>query len=408
MMSAETTCLAFPAFTDLGAAEVFLARWAHMLRSFPEDRHHLVLWVDPALKTLLDAPPAIPPAFDSSLCEPLAAAWDRIHVLSMDTGPALPEGIPWAGPLLIHDKSAARRALASDQTARMIAHGRALTDLDAADNPDACDGWFDLFARLSSAMSGRYQAAWARFQRLLRELSPPTTRAEILVLGGGPSLALAPQAAMGADLVIACNNILFDPGMMEAVRPKVVACVDAVWHAGPSRYAQAHRDALIAYLKAASDHWVVTRLVHEGAFRALCPPGVGDRVIGLPVSPLHPPTLDLRTRFAGWDSQNVLTMVLLPLAASLGGAIRLLGFDGQAPQSCANLWDYAITADKPFKPFAKMAHPAFVTRDEVAYRARHEANLAHLLALADQIGLDIKTLAPSHIAPLAGRYPTAD
>ena len=127
--------------------------------------------------------------------------------------------------------------------------------------------------------------------------------------------------------------------------------------------------------------------------------------MGVPLAHLEGVNLDLRERFAVRHAPNVLTLLLLPLAATLGrGQVLISGCDGRAPRGESYFWRHHRPSQlEEEMASVRRAHPAFFQIDYLDYYREHCRLLEDWLRAGEARGLVFKSLTPSYIPALRKR-----
>jgi hypothetical protein len=225
----------------------------------------------------------------------------------------------------------------------------------------------------------------------------------ILVYGTGPSMRDVTPRDVDADLVIVCNSAVRDPDWIAATKPRIIAFADPTFHFSPNRYAKAFRADLERAVDIA-DPWLVTldryvpliaRHMPDLLERTigLAPIGTGDIVVPTPQIPVV-----VRTA-------NVLTLVMLPMAAVLGDHIAIAGCDGRAKNE-SYFWRHSSQDQYSDELMATVqdAHPAvFRDRSLGGYYRQHCDILDAQIRNLETRGIAVSCVTPSLIPALATR-----
>lgn len=225
-----------------------------------------------------------------------------------------------------------------------------------------------------------------------------------LVMATGPSARLVTPLEMQCDLRVTCNSALRDHELIAHLRPTVVAFSDPVFHFGPSRYAAAFRDDLRYALENSDALFVTSQLFVEPLLCHM--PEIASRLAVLPLSTAGtwraPTVADPTVRITG----NVLTNLMLPVALALGaGSVAIAGCDGRDPEE-NYYWKHNARSQYSDELMLSAfdAHPAFFRdRDYADYYDEHCQQLEELIQVAEQRGVRVAGLTPSHIPALKKR-----
>ncbi len=268
------------------------------------------------------------------------------------------------------------------------------------------EGWDWIYA---AAAAGNHRVdrerARENFERLRDRIAARDSSA--IVYGTGPSLS-SPHIPAPSDCIrIVCNTAGKDPNLWERLSPDVIVAGDGIYHFGPSRFAEsfrrdlklrlAERPAFFAYPSAFD--YIVQREFQS--FR--------DLLIPLDIGNAASLT-SLRETFTLPPVDNVLNLLLLPMACALSKRVKLWGFDGRAPGD-KDFWKnssahfYSEHVDE-----LKALHPAFFSAkipkgSENSYvKAVHGEVLETLLSQAEGSGWEFEMLHPTYTETLLKRY----
>ncbi len=244
----------------------------------------------------------------------------------------------------------------------------------------------------------RSRESWGR---LLAELGGRDT---VYLFGTGPSLEKVRDLDFGDGLTVACNSMVLNRPLMDKLGPRLICCADPVFHAGCSRYAGAFRRALLEQLQRRSS-WLVVPFRDYHLYRRLLPPSLGSRLVGVPLAHLGGVNLDLGERFAVQHAPNVLTLLLLPLAATLARRrVCIAGCDGRAPRGESYFWRHHGPSQlEEEMESVRRAHPAFFDIDYQDYYQEHCRLLESWLQAGEARGLTFANLTASYIPALRRR-----
>ena len=233
-----------------------------------------------------------------------------------------------------------------------------------------------------SARIGRFNRAW--------------------VLATGPSIEAYPNYTFEDDLVIGCNSILKNDDLLRHTGMTLLVCADPVFHFGVSRYAGVFRAELMRKVQA-YDLTVVIPLRYHRLITTHYP-DLADRIIGVPTRADGPFNLSLSDSFYVKGTENILTLLQLPLAATFADRIVAMGCDGRSLEEDSHFWQHndsvQLTRDMQS---VRDAHPAFFAINYNAYYRTHCATLAEMVAQAETRQLTIQHAGISHIPALAQR-----
>jgi FkbM family methyltransferase len=259
------------------------------------------------------------------------------------------------------------------------------------------------YLKLHEQFEGLQQDCAERSARIFERISKRCTSKIGYIFGTGPGLAEADDHDFSDGMCIACNSMVRNDELLERIKPPLIVVADPIFHAGPSSYAAEFRKELVKALdRYDADLIVPMRDYH--IYRNHLPERFAERIAAIPFEQGDEPNLDLRRSLHVTSTSNVLTLFLLPLAATLFEEIRILGCDGRPLSANTYFWSH----DKKSQFNDKMgdiqkAHPAFFAIDYDDYYHTHCKTLEVWLDAAEGAGRSIKNCTPSHIPALLKR-----
>lgn len=246
------------------------------------------------------------------------------------------------------------------------------------------------------------QAGIQRFSELARQVKDEGID-KCYVIGTGPNLQLMRDHDFSDGFSIITTSLLGNRDFIARIQPRLVCIVDCVYQLGFTTYAQRVREELIPALYQYPRLQVFTRLQFAPLMRQSLPADLHDRIIACPMLGNVSFNTNLLHGFYTKDIPNVLTVAMLPVAATLARTIELMGCDG-SPAPTRDVWDYAPGANYTGEmQILDIAHPAIRKRDNRAYLDQHNAQVADVLAIIESVGASVRSLTPSHIPALARR-----
>lgn len=327
-------------------------------------------------------PASAPPAyFDSALVE-------RVKLLEAKVDFSAPSDLSGADLLIVWD-----RGRAGDEVVRRHRNAHFIDPLMLHEG--------DLGIELGASLAARAPAQRAAAQqRLLAKIA--SARANIVhVFGTGPSLGNVDLTSLPKGAAVVCNSLIKDRALMEALKPAFIIAADPIYHAGPSCHAGAFREALAAALDG-GDALFVTQERDTHIYEAILPAHLHSRIVGVPTKFALAPNLDLARKFQVTATRNVLTMIMLPLAAMVGSDVRLYGCDGRKPRERATFWSYDRRAEFAEEGRRQAeAHPGFFSLDVGEYYALHCETLRLWRAAMVRAGCEVRSATTSFIPILA-------
>ena len=388
--------LVIPAVSDLGAFSRLISQIGHYFGHVQPER--ITVLVDPDLRRDAEAwlaSPAPPPAYADGVVPRIEAvrktialaSWPRdLEPLALTTDVVLDWDVrrsgsePWASiksryrldkSLFTVDWEGIRLGAARfADAARILGNGRGFD----RSQPQA-------FAGLCERL-GRAERAY--------------------LVGTGPSARNALEHDLSDGIRIICNTVVLDDELMEHLRPQILTFADPIFHFGPSTYAQRFQSA-VAEQARKHDFTVITTERYAPLLRAHLPE-IANRVIGFRQGTASwPDSFDLLAHAAVRPHPNVLTMLMLPIAATVARSIGLIGFDGRDPRD-EYFWRHGSTVqfDEELKDI-RLVHPGFFELSYEDYYSDHVATVDRLFAVLEERCTEIRPMAESYIPALRRR-----
>lgn len=224
-----------------------------------------------------------------------------------------------------------------------------------------------------------------------------------LLLGTGPTIDNLSVENLSKYCVIACNSIVKSRELMDKFQPDIVVFTDPIFHAGWSDYAKEFREALTERFTE-RPFWMICNARDQYVFRGSLPKGMIERLIAVPQLDTHKFNNDIQRNFWVRSSNNVLTLMMLPVAASLSQEISLAGFDGRPLDANDYFWTHGAKAQFQDKLTSiKADHPAFFNISYDDYYGDFVADCEGIFKSLERAGAQIKALSPSHNPALVKR-----
>jgi FkbM family methyltransferase len=258
------------------------------------------------------------------------------------------------------------------------------------------------FAEASKILvQGRtFDAEAARQFQDLTERIGPVDRA--FVIGTGPSASEAVNHDLSAGVRIVCNTMVLDDELMSHISPHILTFADPIFHFGPSTYAQRFQGAVVEQSKK-HDFTIVTTERYVPLLKAHLPE-LDGRIIGLRQgTTAWVDNFDLHRHPAVRPHPNVLTMLMLPLAASFARSVALIGFDGRAAGD-SGFWKHGSTVQLGTElEEIRKVHPGFFNVDYDDYYGTHVAQVEAMIRHLEARGVEVRSLTDSMMVPLRRR-----
>lgn len=338
--------------------------------------------------------------------------------------PVLPSwALLWKGKIqLIHDPDGEKEKTWSTETSGILAWGERTPDniemmKGIGDRTGIFYTWANIDKTIGEAANRNlftYRLCKKSENELYRKqaehsikaLSKEIDNRKIYVYGSAPSVSqlVDAQYDFGDAVHIVCNSLVKNTELMDMLKPKIVVCADPVFHIGPSRYAAEFRRTLNEFM-GRHDSYLVTIDDYAPNLKSSLDEKFHDRIIGLSMRFDGDVNVNLMEDPVIRTSENILTLLLLPLAFTFSTQVSILGCDGRSFVQD----DYFWTHDKKSQfgdlmDEAKKVHPAFFVRDFNKYYIYHCETLEEVLQEGEKNGCRVQMITPTYIPPLAKRY----
>ncbi|WP_300390896.1 FkbM family methyltransferase [Henriciella sp.] len=246
-----------------------------------------------------------------------------------------------------------------------------------------------------------------RSRRIFRDIHSRCANQKGYLFGTGPNLSQANNFDFSDGTPIACNSMVRNHQLMDRLTPPLIVVGDPIFHAGPSSYAAAFRNDLIRALDKYDSHLVVPMRDYH-IYRTHLPERFANKICAIPFADGDTPNLNLVSEFQVTTTANILTLFLLPLAATLFEEISIAGCDGRPVDQNTYFWghDKASQINEEMSRI-QLAHPAFFNVDYDDYYSTHCKTLETWLSAMEERGKAIKNMTSSYIPALSKRGPDA-
>ncbi|MEQ8655301.1 MAG: hypothetical protein RIC87_22755 [Kiloniellales bacterium] len=223
-----------------------------------------------------------------------------------------------------------------------------------------------------------------------------------IILATGPSISDYRRFDTEGAMVIACNSVIKSRDIMDRVQPQILVFADPIFHYGPSVYAAAFRHDL-EHALARYDFTIVTPMKYYSTLLDTVPSAAG-RLIAVPFERDCGVVMDLQREFRTKTTDNILTLLMLPLAFSFSDEVMVLGCDGRPLEDNDYFWKHGGEVQYADKMSTiKQVHPSFFAMDYDDYYARHLFNTERFVQMADAQGKTFVSGGFSHIPAMKKR-----
>lgn len=266
------------------------------------------------------------------------------------------------------------------------------------------DSFFLRFGEKITSLHEKYKKISE--DKILSLIKPLKTK-KIYLFGTGPNFKYAINYDYSDGLVIACNSMVINKDIILKLKPKIFVMADPIFHAGPSNYAADFRKHLVEMFKI-NPCIIVVPLRDYHIYETYLPKHMVDFLVPIffkiPSNDESPFYIDIFKYLQVKTTNNILTLFQLPLAASLGSEIYLLGCDGRPKSKNSYFWSHNIEVQINDKmQDIKKIHKGFFHIEYNVYYNKHIYFLTKLIDIIEKNGKKVINLTPSYIPPLQKR-----
>lgn len=238
--------------------------------------------------------------------------------------------------------------------------------------------------------------------RLFRDLAHEFHGKPAAVFGTGPSLSDAFKVSFDGVNTIVANSMVKNVELLDHLRPKMIVCADAIFHAGPSTYAEEFRQ----HLRFALSRYQCPLVVPERDIHIYRRYFADEpfKIISVPFESGETPNYRMLEDFCVTTTGNVLTLFSLQIALSLSSSVDIYGCDGRPKEENSYFWGHDKSAQfNDRMDDIKNAHPGFFNISYDDYYGEHCDTLEAWLAHAESLGKVARSRTFSYIDALVRR-----
>lgn len=257
--------------------------------------------------------------------------------------------------------------------------------------------------RFQESRSPRWTTSRSRCSKPLRVLAEKRSDT-VLVLGTGPSSAGVFSKVFDGVDVITCNTSV-KSHRLYSERNVVAHCFsDATFLTGPSSYSLKFLEDVKLRMEE-RPFAVICDVFHQSFLCEILGNRLSPRLEPIFLDPTNEPSVELGIRKWQYSYGNVMTALLLPVAATWYKKVILLGFDGKG-KTQGYYWKHQdLFQYTELLPTVKAQDPGFFqTVDFDKYSRDHEKDLSALLDAAEAKGVTIKSANASSSAAIQKRF----
>jgi hypothetical protein len=262
--------------------------------------------------------------------------------------------------------------------------------------------WIKIFNEISSTsqIKEAQQISLENYKKFSQSLVPKESS---VCFTSGPSFEQYRKFNYENDFKIVCNSIIKNTEFLDYIGgPDVLVFADPVFHFGLNPYAEEFRKEVIKTMSKYPNCFIFTIQENAHVLNYFFPT-LTDRIIGLGI--LGEYNLISEEKLTVFPTANILTLLMLPIAATFSKIIKVIGADGRE-QGEKYFWKHSSAAQIDNKmEDAFRYHPSFF-RDRIysEYYEKHCKQLEKHIEFIESKGKLVESLTPSFIPILAKRY----
>ncbi|MDB2331193.1 glycosyltransferase family 2 protein [Alteromonas sp.] len=300
---------------------------------------------------------------------------------------------------IYNEQSVPKNSQFSEKTLRLLAK-KAGNIWRISDNVQH-HGSFYLKSLSDKFSSQRYQE---QFKEKLNSLKVRNESGKSYIFGTGPSIKYAYcNEELQKSIVITCNSVVKNPTMLEYLKPDIVCATDPIFHAGWGKYGDEFRKSTIESMREHDYFFVVPHRdlhIYLHTFPQELHSRIGAYEFDGTVESIN---LNLLKCMKSAPKPNVLTNIMLPIAATISKEIFIGGCDGKKNAS-SYFWEHDKASQlnnqmddiqKEFKGFFDISYDK--------YYEEHCNTLSRQIEILEENAYVVKGCTPSYIPALSKR-----
>jgi hypothetical protein len=239
----------------------------------------------------------------------------------------------------------------------------------------------------------------------LQLLKESTDSDRVLLIGSGPNSQQLLEKDISFSDVMVCNSVIKNSKFMKKYKPKYVVFGDPTWHSGPSRYVQEFKKTLAQTIDEYNSTIItVERDAH--IIKEYMPESYHKNFIFIPIVKTNKKTnlnYNFNKNFFVAGTNNILTLLMLPVSFYLYKDIFFAGFDGNPDKKKTYYWKHnpSLQFGNEFTS-QEQTHPYIFDREKEDYGFIYESHLEKLsqwLSDENTENHNLKNLTDSHMQP---------
>lgn len=389
-----TSIAYFPVISDEKSLIDVLSRAAWFLSFAAVDRIHVPI----ASSELGSVPKRVAPGMDPGIADRFGALEKKLEFVVATKESDLEACMSSANIILRWGKDAKPTFVSNATLARWL-KGKKVWDVDPVAVRMEGSFYIEVGLHLTADKPALIHESQSKFAALVQKLGR-FNRAYLLATG--PSVVHYRKHDFRDAMSIVCNSVILDESLMNEVEPQILVFADPIFHFGPSQYAAAFRRALLESARK-HDFVICTPFKYYPLFLNAVPE-LADRTMGIPFTKNREFNFALDEDFNLKTTANILTFLMVPLAATFSDKVGILGCDGRPLSEDKYFWGHnPKTQINDKMANIREVHPAFFAINYNDYYLEHCGVLEEQLRAGESAGKRFHSLAFSHIPALASR-----
>ena len=221
------------------------------------------------------------------------------------------------------------------------------------------------------------------------------------IFGTGPSVEEAVKHNFSDGFTVVCNSIVKNRNLLKHINPDLLVFADPVFHFSPCRYSAEFRRQMLEAVRELGCFIMIPEINLPMMISHY--PELKDFIIGMPAlnDSYNFPT---RENYFVKQTDNIMTLLMLPVASAFSEEIYILGSDGRMPDD-NYFWKHGRTVQfEELMDTAFKTHPSFFKdRDYPGYYTRHCKVLTEMVEYGEKMGKKYYSLTSSRIPALIER-----
>ena len=229
-----------------------------------------------------------------------------------------------------------------------------------------------------------------------KEIHKNKKNKKILLLGSGPNVEKLNLSDFKEFDILICNSLIKSKEISKLNNVKYIVFADPIFHAGPSKYAQKFRNKLEENYKD-KDVKIITVLRDLHIYKEYIDKEIFKKMFFVEITSQDNFNYSLNSNFSVKATNNILTLLMLPLAMNNYKEIYFAGFDGNSDEKKTYFWKHSTKYQFNNElDEIKTEHPGFFRVEYQEYNDIHSTILESIIVNNNKNFL-FKNLTDSHI-----------